>query len=222
MWSTRRALEQVALPAELHRARPERLRLLLSSGVGKAARHARETVLGLVGQARHQLADGARHRPARGPPRLSARPGAAPVTSGSACRNVPRASAPGPRAPRKPTAPCHRDPAQAALTPRLTAAKPAPFCLLGDLGSNTGQLNVLSTNSDKARGRHDREWYRTGAIARALDAASRPHSTMSLGVPRSKQPAAHRPLPTLPTVAPRSPRQPSVNPGPPSSSLVGP
>ena len=62
------AFKQVALPEEFHRARPKRLRFLLLNGVGKVVRHARETVLRLVGEARRKLADGARLALATGPP----------------------------------------------------------------------------------------------------------------------------------------------------------
>jgi hypothetical protein len=58
----------VALPPELHRARPKRLRFMLFNGVGKVVRHARETVLRLVGEARRKLADGVRLALATGPP----------------------------------------------------------------------------------------------------------------------------------------------------------
>lgn len=62
------AFKQVALPEALHRARPKRLRFLLFNGIGKVIRHARETVLRLVGEARRQLADAARLALATGPP----------------------------------------------------------------------------------------------------------------------------------------------------------
>jgi hypothetical protein len=62
------AFKRVALPAELHAARPKRLRFVLLNGVGKVVRHARETVLRLVGDARRQLADAARLALATGPP----------------------------------------------------------------------------------------------------------------------------------------------------------
>jgi hypothetical protein len=64
------AFKQVALPEELHRTRPKRLRFLLLNGVGKVVRHARETVLRLVGEARRQLADAARLALATGPPAM--------------------------------------------------------------------------------------------------------------------------------------------------------
>lgn len=54
------AFKRVALPVELRTARPKRLRFLLLNGVGKVVRHARETVLRLVGDARRKLADAAR------------------------------------------------------------------------------------------------------------------------------------------------------------------
>ena len=63
------AFKRVALPEALHSARPKRLRFLLLNGVGKVVRHARETVLRLVGAARRQLADAARLALATGPPR---------------------------------------------------------------------------------------------------------------------------------------------------------
>ncbi len=61
------AFKRVALPPELHNARPKRLRFVLLNGVGKVVRHARETVLRLVGEARRQLADAARLALATGP-----------------------------------------------------------------------------------------------------------------------------------------------------------
>jgi hypothetical protein len=82
------AFKRIALPEELHTARPKRLRFLgfqtglgathgnprmLLNGIGRVVRHARETVLRLVGEARRKLADAARlaltARP-RPPPRL--------------------------------------------------------------------------------------------------------------------------------------------------------
>jgi hypothetical protein len=51
------AFKRVALPEELHAARPKRLRFVLLNGVGKVVRHAREIVLRLIGEARRQLAD---------------------------------------------------------------------------------------------------------------------------------------------------------------------
>jgi hypothetical protein len=62
------AFKRVALPEALHDARPKRLRFVLLNGVGKVVRHARETVLRLVGEARRQLADAARLALATGPP----------------------------------------------------------------------------------------------------------------------------------------------------------
>ena len=62
------AFKRVALPEELHDARPKRLRFVLLNGVGKVVRHARETVLRLVGEARRQLAEAARLALAIGPP----------------------------------------------------------------------------------------------------------------------------------------------------------
>jgi len=62
------AFKRVALPPELHNARPKRLRFVLLNGVGKVVRHARETVLRLVGEARRKLADAARLALATGPP----------------------------------------------------------------------------------------------------------------------------------------------------------
>ena len=62
------AFKRVALPPALHAARPKRLRFVLLNGLGKVVRHARETVLRLVGEARRRLADGARLALATGPP----------------------------------------------------------------------------------------------------------------------------------------------------------
>jgi hypothetical protein len=62
------AFKRIALPEELHTARPKRLRFVLLNSIGKVVRHARETVLRLVGDARRQLADGARLALATGPP----------------------------------------------------------------------------------------------------------------------------------------------------------
>jgi DDE family transposase len=64
------AFKRIALPEELHNARPKRLRFVLLNGVGRVVRHARETVLRLVGAARRQLADAARLALATGPPRI--------------------------------------------------------------------------------------------------------------------------------------------------------
>ena len=66
------AFKRVALPAELHSARPKRLRFVLFNGVGRVVRHARETVLRLVGAARRRLADAARLALATGPPQRTA------------------------------------------------------------------------------------------------------------------------------------------------------
>jgi hypothetical protein len=62
------AFKRVALPPKLHDARPKRLRFVLLNGIGKVVRHARETVLRLVGDARRRLADTARLAIATGPP----------------------------------------------------------------------------------------------------------------------------------------------------------
>jgi hypothetical protein len=61
------AFKRIALPEELHSARPKRLRFLLLNGIGKVVRHARETVLRLVGEARRRLADAARLALGQGP-----------------------------------------------------------------------------------------------------------------------------------------------------------
>jgi hypothetical protein len=45
---------------------------VLLNGIGKVVRHARETVLRLVGEARRQLADGARRALTAGPPLVPA------------------------------------------------------------------------------------------------------------------------------------------------------
>jgi Transposase DDE domain group 1 len=66
------AFKRVALPPELHDARPKRLRFVLLNGIGKVVRHARETVLRLVGDARRRLADAARLALATGPPPIVA------------------------------------------------------------------------------------------------------------------------------------------------------
>jgi hypothetical protein len=65
------AFKRIALPEELHTARPKRLRFVLLNGIGKVIRHARETVLRLVGEARRRLADAARLALAIGPPPLT-------------------------------------------------------------------------------------------------------------------------------------------------------
>jgi hypothetical protein len=54
------AFKRIALPPELHRARPKRLRFVLLNTIGKVVRHARETLLRLCGDARRRLADAAR------------------------------------------------------------------------------------------------------------------------------------------------------------------
>ena len=64
------AFKRIALPEELHNARPKRLRFVLLNGVGRVVRHARETVLRLVGDARRRLADAARLALTTGPPRI--------------------------------------------------------------------------------------------------------------------------------------------------------
>ena len=66
------AFKRVALPEELHDARPKRLRFVLLNGIGKVIRHARETLLRLVGEGRRRLADAARLALATGPPPLIA------------------------------------------------------------------------------------------------------------------------------------------------------
>ena len=66
------AFKQIARPPELHEARPKRLRFVLLNGIGKVVRHARETVLRLMGAARRRLADAARLALATGPPPLFA------------------------------------------------------------------------------------------------------------------------------------------------------
>jgi DDE family transposase len=65
------AFKRIALPEELHDARPKRLRFVLLNGVGKVVRHARETLLRLVGETRRQLADRARLALATGPPLIT-------------------------------------------------------------------------------------------------------------------------------------------------------
>jgi hypothetical protein len=66
------AFKRIALPEELHTARPKRLRFVLLNGIGRVVRHARETVPRLVGGARRRLADAARLALAIGPPPLTA------------------------------------------------------------------------------------------------------------------------------------------------------
>ena len=62
------AFKRIALPPDLHAARPKRLRFVLLNGIGRVVRHARETVLRLVGDTRRRLADAARLALATGPP----------------------------------------------------------------------------------------------------------------------------------------------------------
>jgi hypothetical protein len=62
------AFKRVALPPELHRARPKRLRFALLNTIGKLVRHARETLLRLTGESRRRLADAARLALAAGCP----------------------------------------------------------------------------------------------------------------------------------------------------------
>ena len=64
--------KRIARPEELHDARPKRLRFVLLNGVGKVVRHARETVLRRVGEARRRLADRARLALGRAPPLVTA------------------------------------------------------------------------------------------------------------------------------------------------------
>jgi hypothetical protein len=52
--------KRVALPEELHNARPKRLRFVLLDGIGKVIRHAREMLLRLADAAQRMLADRAR------------------------------------------------------------------------------------------------------------------------------------------------------------------
>ena len=66
------AFKRVALPEELHDARPKRLRFVLLNGIGKVIRRARETLLRLVGEGRRRLADAARLALATGPPAIFA------------------------------------------------------------------------------------------------------------------------------------------------------
>jgi hypothetical protein len=66
------AFKRIALPADLHSARPKRLRFVLLNTLGKVVRHARETVLRLLGEGRRRLADAARLALATGPPRARA------------------------------------------------------------------------------------------------------------------------------------------------------
>lgn len=62
------AFKRIALPPDLHRARPKRLRFVLLSTIGKVVRHARETLLRLSSDYRRQLADRARIALAAGCP----------------------------------------------------------------------------------------------------------------------------------------------------------
>jgi hypothetical protein len=62
------AFKRVALPEELHTARPKRLRFVLLDGIGKVIRHARETLLRLAHAAQRSLADRARLTLATQPP----------------------------------------------------------------------------------------------------------------------------------------------------------
>jgi hypothetical protein len=62
------AFKRIALPEDLHTARPKRLRFVLLNGIGQVVRHARQTVLRLAGAARRKLADGARLALATGRP----------------------------------------------------------------------------------------------------------------------------------------------------------
>lgn len=54
------AFKRIALPPDLHRARPKRLRFVLLNTIGKVVRHARETLLRLSTVSRLRLADHAR------------------------------------------------------------------------------------------------------------------------------------------------------------------
>ena len=62
------AFKRVALPPDLHAARPSGGAWSSSMASARGVRHARETVLGLVGEARRRLADGARLALTTGPP----------------------------------------------------------------------------------------------------------------------------------------------------------
>ena len=70
------AFKRIALPPELHKARPKRLRFVLLNTVGKVVRHARETVLRLLGEGRRRLADRARLALAAGLPLKLPKPAA--------------------------------------------------------------------------------------------------------------------------------------------------
>lgn len=54
------AFKKIALPPDLHRARPKRLRFVLLNTIGKVVRHARETLLRMCSDAHRRLADHAR------------------------------------------------------------------------------------------------------------------------------------------------------------------
>lgn len=54
------AFKKIALPPDLHRARPKRLRFVLLNTIGKVVRHARETLLRMTSDACLRLADRAR------------------------------------------------------------------------------------------------------------------------------------------------------------------
>ena len=54
------AFKKIALPPDLHRARPKRLRFVLLNTIGKVVRHARETLLRMSSDAHRRLADHAR------------------------------------------------------------------------------------------------------------------------------------------------------------------
>lgn len=54
------AFKRIAMPDDLHRARPKRLRFVLLNTIGKVVRHARETLLRLSSEGHRQLADRAR------------------------------------------------------------------------------------------------------------------------------------------------------------------
>lgn len=67
------AFKRVALPEELHNARPKRLRFLLLNTCGKVVRHARERLLRLASAGALRLADQARLHLARASPPIRAR-----------------------------------------------------------------------------------------------------------------------------------------------------
>jgi hypothetical protein len=54
------ALKRLTLPADLHTARPKRLRFLLFNTVGRVVRHARETLLRLSSEVARAVFDAAR------------------------------------------------------------------------------------------------------------------------------------------------------------------